>query len=216
VPVRNVATPAVFLDRDGVINEIIYHAELGIVDSPTCARQLRLLPNAAQGIRLLNRAGYRVIVVSNQPGVAKNHFTRENLDEMNRKMERLLKRMGARLDAVYCCLHHPAGKIKSLRRACACRKPGCGMLLEASSDWNIDLSRSYMVGDGVADIQAGKAAGCCTIFIGNWKCDICRVMTDNRVRPDQVASDLVEAARFIICSGNNLGRRRTRSRRKPN
>ncbi|OGS01791.1 MAG: hypothetical protein A3G41_04190 [Elusimicrobia bacterium RIFCSPLOWO2_12_FULL_59_9] len=189
---------AVFLDRDGVINEIVYHSEMGIVDSPFTAQQFQLLPRVAEGIRLLQQSRFKVFVVSNQPGLAKKHFTQETLNQINRKMIRLLKRKEVRLDGIYYCTHHPQAKLKRYRKVCDCRKPEPGLLLGAAREWNIALAESYMIGDGVPDIQAGKAAGCRTVFVGSWKCDICRVMERHEIRPDGVASDLWEAALRIL------------------
>ena len=194
----SVLAKAVFLDRDGVINEIMYYRELGIVDSPCSARQLRLLPQAAEGIRRLNQAGFKVIVVTNQPGIAKQRFTRQALDEMHGRMRRRLRAQGARLDAIYCCLHHPQAKIKALRQVCECRKPGCGMLLAAARDHSLDLPNSFMVGDSFTDIEAGHAAGCRTIFVGRWKCDVCQLMAKDGARPDIQVRDLSEAAQLIL------------------
>jgi histidinol-phosphate phosphatase family protein len=194
----SVPAKAVFLDRDGVINEIVYYRELGLVDSPRCARQFRLLPHAAEGIRLLNQAGFKVIVVTNQPGIAKKSLTRRALREIHGRMTRMLRARGARLDAIYCCLHHPEAKIQTLRQVCECRKPGCGLLLAAARDWSLDLPRSFMVGDSFTDIEAGHAAGCRTIFVGRWKCEACQLMGKDGARPDILARDLSEAAQLIL------------------
>jgi D-glycero-D-manno-heptose 1,7-bisphosphate phosphatase len=188
---------AVFLDRDGVINEIVYHLEMGVIDSPFTVRQFTLLPRVPEAIRCFNERGWKVIVVSNQPGIAKKHFTSEILDGMNQKLKRLLKRHSCYVDGIYYCLHHPEAKVARLRKRCDCRKPAAGLLLRAAADWDLDLDASYMIGDGITDIQAGKAAGCRTIFVGNWKCDICRVMSREQVRPDAAARNLWEAMQVV-------------------
>jgi histidinol-phosphate phosphatase family protein len=181
-----------------VINRILYHRELSIIDTPFTVKQFKLLPKAASAIRLLNRCGLKVFVVSNQPGVAKGHFDYRTLEGMNRKLARALGRERARLDGIYYCLHHPQARLRRLRRICSCRKPRIGLLLQAAREHGVDLKRSYMVGDGLTDIQAGRKAGCVTIFVGNWKADICQFMAKRGVKPDAVAGSLWEAARLVF------------------
>ena len=189
--------PAVFLDRDGVINPLIYHRDAGIVDSPFTLSQFRVLPGVAKAIRLLNDLGLTVAVVSNQPGIAKNHFDADTLRQFDRKLLTALKPAGARIDAIYYCLHHPEAGVKSLRKRCACRKPGIGMFRQAARDLSISLADSYMVGDGLSDIEAGARAGCRTVFVGRWKCEHCQFIHPADLRPDVVAKNLWEAAQII-------------------
>ncbi|HEX4425519.1 MAG TPA: HAD family hydrolase, partial [Terriglobales bacterium] len=162
---------AVFLDRDGVINRLIYHQDVGIVDSPFTIAQFRVLPRVPRAIRLLNDLGLRVVMVSNQPGIAKGHFDAATLRKFEKKLLAALRSAGAHLDAVYYCLHHPQASVGALRKRCRCRKPGTGMLTRAARDLNLSLNASYMVGDGLTDIEAGSRAGCRTIFVGQWKCE---------------------------------------------
>jgi len=191
------AKPAVFLDRDGVINPLIYHQDAGIVDSPFTLSQFRVLPRVAKAIRLLNDLGLTVAVVSNQPGIAKNHFDADTLRQFDRKLLAALKPAGARIDAIYYCLHHPDAGLKSLRKRCTCRKPGIGMFRQAARDLGISLADSYMVGDGLTDIEAGARAGCRTVFIGSWKCEHCQFIHPADLRPALVAKNLWEAAQII-------------------
>lgn len=153
---------AIFLDRDGTINR--YVGFLRDID------QFELLPDVAKAIKLINSSGYLAIVVTNQPVIARGEVTYEQLQEIHNKMETLLGMQGAFLDAIYFCPHHPhkgyEGEIENLKIDCDCRKPKPGMLLKAAEDFNIDLSQSWMVGDGENDIKAGKAAGCRTALIG--------------------------------------------------
>jgi D-glycero-D-manno-heptose 1,7-bisphosphate phosphatase len=188
---------AVFVDRDGVINELCYFTDADIIDSPFTPRQLRLIPRAAEGIRLLNRLGFKVVVVSNQPGVAKKHFSLKTQEAIHAKLLRELRRRRARIDAAYYCLHHPEAKLKRWKRRCRCRKPAPGLLLKAAKELGLDVTQSYMLGDSVSDIQAGRRAGCRTIYIGRWKCDICRLMSERNVEPDFVAGNLFRAACLI-------------------
>lgn len=153
---------AVFLDRDGTINK--YVGFLRNIDD------FELIDGVVEAIRKINESGYLAIVVTNQPVVARGEVTDEELDEIHKKMETLLGAEGAYVDAIYYCPHHPhkgyEGEVPELKIDCDCRKPKPGMLLKAAEDFNIDLSQSWMIGDGENDIKAGKAAGCRTALIG--------------------------------------------------
>ncbi len=152
---------AVFLDRDGTINK--YAGFLTDIDD------FELLPGVSEAVRLINESGYLAIVITNQPVIARGEVTVPELEEIHRKMETLLGREGAYLDAVYYCPHHPhrgyEGEIASLKIDCSCRKPKPGMLIKAAEDFHIDLGASWMIGDGENDVLAGQAAGCRTIRI---------------------------------------------------
>ena len=152
----------VFLDRDGTLNK--YVGFLRDID------QLELLPGAAEAVRRINASGYLAIVVTNQPVIARGEVTVPQLREIHNKLETLLGREGAYLDAIYYCPHHPhkgyEGEVPELKFDCDCRKPKPGMLLKAAEDFHIDLSASYMVGDGDNDVQCGLNAGCTPVKIG--------------------------------------------------
>ena len=165
VAAKNLSHPqkAIFLDRDGTINK--YVGFLRNID------EFELLPGVAEAIRRINSSGYLAIVVTNQPVIARGEVTVPELQEIHNKMETLIGAEGAYLDAIYYCPHHPhkgyEGEIPELKFDCDCRKPKPGMLMKAAQDFNIDLSASWMIGDGENDIKAGKAAGCKTALIGN-------------------------------------------------
>lgn len=154
---------AIFLDRDGTINK--YVGFLKNID------QFELINGVSEAIRNINNSYFLSIVVTNQPVIARGEVTYEQLDEIHKKMETLLGEDGAYLDAIYICPHHPdkgfAGEIKELKIDCDCRKPKPGMLLRAEKHFNIDLNKSWMIGDSEYDILAGKSAGCKTILITN-------------------------------------------------
>lgn len=154
---------AVFLDRDGTINEYV-----GLVRDPD---QLRLLDGAAEAIKRINASGCLCIVVTNQPVIARGEVTLEGLENIHNKMETLLGLEGAYIDGLYFCPHHPdkgyEGEIPELKIDCACRKPKPGMLLQAAEDFHIDLASSWMAGDSERDVLAGKNAGCRTCLIGS-------------------------------------------------
>jgi D-glycero-D-manno-heptose 1,7-bisphosphate phosphatase len=187
----------VLLDRDGVINELVYLPELGIVDSPLNPDQFRLQPGAAQAIKTLNDLGFKVAVVSNQPGIAKGKMTLKLFEEITLKMKRELEREGAHLDAEYYCLHHPDAVKDEYRINCDCRKPKPGLLLKATSNLNLDPSSSYVVGDNLTDIKAAKAAGFNSILIGTMRCDLCRMMDQEDAHPDFVVDSLIKAVELI-------------------
>jgi D-glycero-D-manno-heptose 1,7-bisphosphate phosphatase len=188
---------AVLLDRDGVINPLIYHENAGVIDAPFIASQFKVFPRVPEAIRLLNDMGLKVAVVSNQPGIAKGHLNAETLRSFETTMLTAVRGVGGSVDKVYYCLHHPESEIPELRQVCRCRKPEIGMLEQASRDLDVPLSQCYMVGDGISDLQAGLRAGCRTVFIGRWKCEICQFLEGVELRPHLVAKDLWEAARLI-------------------
>jgi len=190
---------AVFLDRDGVINPLIYHRDAGIIDSPFTIAQFQVLPHVPRAIRLLNDLCLPVVIVSNQPGIAKGHFGLATLRQFDKKLKSALKPLAARIDATYYCLHHPDASVKALRKRCACRKPGIGMFMTAARELGISLADSYMVGDGLTDIEAGARAGCRTVFVGRWKCEHSQFIQPQDLRPDFIARDLWQAVQ-VICS----------------
>ena len=158
---------AVFLDRDGTINK--YVGFLRNIDD------FELLDRVAEAIRNINNSGYLAIVVTNQPVIARGEVTVAELAEIHNKMETLLGLEGAYLDAIYYCPHHPhkgyEGEIPELKFDCDCRKPKPGMIICAAEDFNIDLSKSYMIGDSENDILCGKNAGCKTVLVSQGSFD---------------------------------------------
>ena len=188
---------AVFLDRDGVVNAYVYNPEFGTVDSPANPDEFALLPGAAEAIMKLKEAGLLAIVVSNQPGIAKGRFTLNLLEAMTEKMKQLIAEAGGKLDAVYYCPHHPEGTIDGYRLACQCRKPNPGLLHHAAREWGIDLSQSYMVGDGVVDVLAGRQAGTRTVFVSPRKGYVFSELERQNAWPDLIAGNLLEAVDLI-------------------
>ena len=164
VTAKNLSKPqkAFFLDRDGTINK--YVGFLRSID------QFELIDGVAEAIKLINSSGYLAIVVTNQPVIARGEVTVEELDTIHNKMETELGKSGAYIDGLYYCPHHPhkgyPGEVEALKIDCDCRKPKPGMLIQASKDYNIDLSNSWMIGDGENDVKCGQNAGCKTSLIG--------------------------------------------------
>jgi len=196
---------AVFVDRDGVINELIYYQEQGIVDSPFTVEQFRLLPVVGEAIKKLHAMDYKVILVSNQPGIAKGSLSEEAFEEIRNRMKEELAKEGAFLDGEYYCFHHPEAKVDKLKANCECRKPKPGLLVQAAQDMDIDLPQSWMIGDNLTDIKAGKGAGCRTILLSRMKCELCRLMDEEDVRPDAITSNLGKAAQIILKEGDEHG-----------
>ena len=149
--------PAVFLDRDGVVIEDSHY-----VDS---AERVQLIPGSAESIAALNRAGWVVVIVTNQSGVARGLFPVEAVKNVHNRLEELLQGHGAKFDGAYFCPHYPESQLEEYRRDCDCRKPKPGMILQAARELNLDLSRSWMIGDRVSDLEAGAAAGCRTVLV---------------------------------------------------
>jgi len=178
------AREAVFLDRDGVIIE-----ETHYLADP---RALRLLPGAAEAIRLLNRAAIPAIVVTNQAGVGRGYYPESAVAQVHAELARQLSASGARLDALYYCPHHPD-------EGCDCRKPQPGMLLRAAQEHAIDLARSIMVGDKLSDLQAGQRAGCRAVLVlTGYGAEVRAALGDQSPPPDHVAADLLAAVAWIL------------------
>ena len=151
----------IFLDRDGTLN--VYKGFL------TDIEELELIPGTAEALKCINSSEYLAIVITNQPVIARGACSVQELEEIHNKLETLLGKEGAYIDALYYCPHHPdkgfEGERQEYKIECGCRKPKPGMLLKAAEDYNIDLSQSIMIGDGKNDMEAGKAAGCQTILV---------------------------------------------------
>ena len=188
---------AVLLDRDGIIDEMVYYPDPGIVDSPFTPRQFVLVEGIGEALKAMKSAGYKLVLVSNQPSVAKKHLTMAAFKKIQAKMRRLLASEGVELDAEYYCFHHPQAKLTAYRVDCACRKPKPGMLLDAARDLGLDLARSVMVGDGLFDVLAGSRAGCRTILVANLNGTLSAKMDELDAHPDWVARNVAEAADIV-------------------
>jgi D,D-heptose 1,7-bisphosphate phosphatase len=186
---ENLKPWAVFLDRDGTINELA-----GLVSSPD---QLRLLPGVPAALRDLKAAGALLVLITNQPVVARELVTEDQLEDIHVHLQKMLQAEGAELDAIYYCPHHPETHHSEAcnpkyRRECDCRKPEPGLIVTAGRDLNIELGASFFVGDSTRDIAAGAAAGCTTILVRTGCAGNDGFCPD--VQPDQVVDDLSEAA----------------------
>jgi len=192
---------AVFVDRDGTLNEMVYDENHGLIDSPRRVDQLALMPGAAHFLKGLREMGYLIVIVTNQPGIAKGTLSAEDLDVVNQRLKDLLAEEGAAWDDFLLCRHHPHGGIEGrpeFVRACECRKPEPGMIKDAVRKYDVDLGRSWMIGDGLTDVQAGRAAGCRTILITKLKIDqVERFFGLEGCEPDAIVTTLQEALDVI-------------------
>jgi D-glycero-D-manno-heptose 1,7-bisphosphate phosphatase len=189
-PIATTLRPAVFLDRDGTINvekDYLYRVE-----------DFVFIPGAPEAVRRLNQAGFLVIVVTNQSGVARGFFSLDDVAVLHRHIQGELAKVGARIDGFYRCPHHPTQGVGEFRRDCDCRKGRPGMLLQAAAEHCIDLSRSFMIGDKAADIEAGERAGCVPLLVlTGYGAEEAKKLPKLRARR---FSDLAEAVDFILGS----------------
>lgn len=181
---------AVFLDKDGtLVEDVPYNVDPAL---------LRLTPGAGEGLRLLAEAGYRLVVVSNQSGVARGRFAEAALAGVWTRLRELAAEAGAELDGFRYCPHHPQGAVPVYAVACGCRKPSPGLLLAAAEEEGLDLAASWVVGDILDDVEAGRRAGCRTVLVDRggeteWRRSPLRT-------PDRVVGDLREAALAILAA----------------
>lgn len=188
---------AVFLDRDGIINDLVYFREQGIVDSPFTPDQFKLTAFASEAINRCHTLGFKAIVISNQPGLAKGHFDEKTFESIRLRMHQALRKHDAYLDGEYYCFHHPNGVREEYRKVCDCRKPKPGLILRAAKDQAISLGDSFFVGDGIADVKAGREAGCKTIIVASANGFLLRLLTEQDAEPDYMVRTLEEATNTI-------------------
>ena len=178
---------ALFLDRDGTLVHPRRY--------PSRPQDLRLYDGIGPGLRTLQEAGFRLVIITNQAGIARGYFTEADLQRMHEYLAEELSQLGVRLDAVYYCPHHPQGVIPELAVRCDCRKPQPGMLLRAATELDLDLSSSWFVGDILDDIEAGNRAGCRTILVDLGT----EQLPEQQIRfPHFVAQDTPHALRIIV------------------
>ena len=193
--------PCLFLDRDGTINQMVYDETHGLVDSPRNGSQVQLVPGVADVMAWARSQGYLIIVVTNQPGLAKGTLSEEGLADVHAELASQLKAAGASWDAIYHCPHHPVGAPHGLQdyiQTCDCRKPKAGLLFQAMEAFQIDTSNAWMIGDGLNDVQAGCRAGCKTVFFGELKpYHADQIKQLDAAQPDHVSSDWKEIQRII-------------------
>lgn len=190
-PPHSVAVRAAFFDRDGVL----------VRDAGRYAPALEPLPGAAEATARFRSAGWRVVVVTNQPAVARGDCTLADLARQHEALAAAFGASGGGIDAFYVCPHHPSATIPAWRAVCECRKPRPGLLLRAATDLDLDLRRSVMVGDRVTDIEAGWRAGCRTALVRSGAHAAPRIVTPDApidLTPDLVADDALAAASALL------------------
>lgn len=182
--------PAVFLDRDGTLIE-----EAGYLDR---LEQLAFFPWAIDAVRLLNRAGYAVVIITNQSGVGRGMYEEQFVRTTHEVIAQRLGEGGAQVDAFYYCPHHPEATVERYRVACDCRKPGSGMLVRAAAELRLDLARSFSVGDKWTDVQAGQAAGARGILVRTGYGRSSEASPIPGVEPAAVVDNVMGAAAWIL------------------
>ncbi|MCW5212758.1 D-glycero-beta-D-manno-heptose 1,7-bisphosphate 7-phosphatase [Desulfobulbus sp. TB] len=184
--------PAVFLDRDGTINE-----QMGYINHIS---RFILLPGAATAIRTLNEQNIPVVVVTNQSGLARGYFPPALLDAVHAQMERELAAQDAHIDGLYICPHHPEAKEEQFRKVCTCRKPQTGLLEQAAAELELDLNRSFIVGDRWSDLKCGNRVGATSVLVltGYGRGDLEYIGPEQEIQPDKVAKDLPDAVEWIV------------------
>jgi D-glycero-D-manno-heptose 1,7-bisphosphate phosphatase len=184
--------PAVFLDRDGTLMR-----DLGYLCDPS---KVRLYPGTVPALKLLRKAGFRLIVLTNQSGVARGYFPLSAVGKVNRKVAASLRRGGAKVDAFFYCPHYPGGQVKSFSKRCGCRKPRPGMVRQASRKFPLDLKRGWMVGDKLDDLRLAKNAGLAggiLVLTGNGRKSL-GALPEARRKRTPVGRDILAAAKWIV------------------
>ena len=186
---------AVFLDRDGVLNELVLNPKNGEHESPHDPADVCMMPGAASAAKKLQDAGFAIFIVSNQPSFAKGKTTLENIHAIAHGVESQLSAAGVTILRAYYCYHHPDGTVPPYSGACRCRKPKPQFLFDARDEFGIDLARSWMVGDQDSDVECGRRAGCRTVAVAN---PFSAQRRPGAEEPTLVAFDLADAAAKII------------------
>jgi len=177
------ANKTVFIDRDGTIN-----ANTGYIKTPD---DFKIYKGVAEGIKILNNMGYKVIIITNQSGIARGFFNEEMLEKIHEKMKKELSEKGATVDAIYFCPHHPDEK-------CNCRKPEPGMLQKAMKDFDVDVQKSFIIGDRMLDVEAGNKIGVKTVLVPENKKKVDIEMQESNITPDIVCDDFYSGVEWIV------------------
>ncbi|MEI6234928.1 MAG: HAD-IIIA family hydrolase [Planctomycetota bacterium] len=188
---------AVFLDRDGVLNELALNPKNGEYESPHELASVVMMPGVAEAAKKLYDAGYALFIVSNQPSFAKGKTTLENIQAISRFVETNVSAAGALISRAYYCYHHPDGTVPPYAGACRCRKPKPQFLFDARDEFGLELEASWMIGDQDSDVECGRRAGCRTVAVSN---PLSAHRRPGKDVPTFVARDVVEAVDKILAS----------------
>lgn len=182
----------IFLDRDGTLNEEVHYLHR--------KEDLRLLPGVAQAIRMWRQQGYRIVVVTNQAGVARGYYQERDVEDLHAYMNSLLRQQGAEIDDFFYCPHHPDHGVGKYKTVCRCRKPDIGMFLMAEQAGPVDKAHSWMIGDKLIDVEAGRNYGVGTVLVGTgYGAGFHRQLLDTEDFPyDIYAETLIDAARATL------------------
>ncbi|OGI95631.1 hypothetical protein A2917_03720 [Candidatus Nomurabacteria bacterium RIFCSPLOWO2_01_FULL_42_17] len=185
---------AIFLDRDGIINKLVFNPKTNEYESPHEPKDLELIPNVLDSIKKLEDSGYYLFVVSNQPSFAKEKTTLEKIKEIHKKLQKQIKDYGINIKEYYYCYHHPEGVTSEYSCECDCRKPKPFFLNKAKDDYDLDLTKSWMIGDQDSDIECGNSVGVKTIMILNEHSGKKR----GRSYPNCSVNNLLESVNLIL------------------
>jgi len=174
---------AVFIDRDGTIN-----VNFGYIDNPG---DFKIYPMVKEGIKLLKDKGFKIVVITNQSGIARGYFSEETLEKIHEKMKKEISEENNIIDAIYYCPHHPDEN-------CNCRKPNSGLIEKAIIDLNIDLEKSFIIGDRMLDVEAGHRKNCKTVLVPENKEKVNIEMEESDIEPDYVCDDFYSGVEWII------------------
>jgi D-glycero-D-manno-heptose 1,7-bisphosphate phosphatase len=202
VGVDNVVVPAVFLDRDGVLNELIFNPATGEYESPHVPEDLIIIDGVVPALRRLVDSGFALFLVSNQPSYAKGKTSLQHIREIHSRLDNFFRLHEIDFTEYFYCYHHPHGVVPAYSGPCRCRKPAPHFLLEAARTHGVDLASSWMVGDQGTDVECGRSGGCRTVLVMNERSMAKRGDT----RPDVTVSDLSEAVDRITGHGTSQGK----------
>jgi D-glycero-D-manno-heptose 1,7-bisphosphate phosphatase len=179
---------AVFLDRDGTIIE-----DVGYLNNP---QHIKFIDGSIDAIKKLNESGYKVVVITNQAGIARGLITEDMLQTIDKTLHKWILSGGAHLDSIYYCPHHPEHGVHPYKQDCTCRKPHPGLIKKAEKDLDIDLSQSFMIGDKATDVEAGQRAGTKAIFVRSGP----REKEEGKIKekPDHIAENLADAVNWLL------------------
>ncbi len=191
---------AFFFDRDGVIDEMAFDAENGTAHPPRQSDQVILAPNIGELLKTTKKLGYLNVIISNQPDIGLGRITKDGFEKIEKTINEKLEKENILIDKAYYCFHHPFAKLNKYRQVCDCRKPKTGLFFQAAKELNIDLKKSWMIGDGVYDIISGHQVGCRTILIvNNVETGYLKVIGEKlkNDKPDFIVKNLKEAISVV-------------------